>query len=232
MLARRPAAPEGRGYSRVAVVVGVASAIALSAGRAAADGQIWTSIMTRVPVASELGPAPSSIRLSAESRFLTKSWEPSLVQARIAPRWDVASWLRATFGAVVRGEDEDGAFLREYRVYAQPTFVLGLGDWSLKDRNRVELRSEPGRTRWRYRNRVEASFEPEGSPWSASLSEELMVWLTPDGLDENRAIVALGRKLTSDLRLQLGYLLLSEKQASTWSTSHVLVATFEVEPKR
>jgi hypothetical protein len=130
----------------------------------------------------------------------------------------------------------------EHRIYQQVLLKHSAGRVSFQHRYRMEQRwlgvmqqaagGGAERVSWRYQNRFRYFMKgvvPLGkSPYFAALYDEIFLGIGPNigasAFDQNRAYAALGRKVTPNNRIEIGYLnqLVAQRNGRVLEVNHTL----------
>ena len=140
-------------------------------------------------------------------------------------------WLDLGVGYQYEKED-DGAGNWEYESKPEVRAIFGwaAGKIKFKDRNRLEYKISEGSSKYRYRNRLKASFPliSENTGITCSLYNEFFYDFSANDYNQNRAGFNFSREFSKHLELVLGYMSISEKSGGNWSSINVLTTEIAV----
>jgi hypothetical protein len=124
-------------------------------------------------------------------------------------------------------ELSSGKFKLENEPYVTATLSLEKAGFALESRNRVEYRHFDFKPdSWRYRNKFTLKF-----PWKFGklqvqpyIGDEILASFASgtNQINQNRLSSGLGMKLTTNIKAEIYYMLVSSKSAGRWTDSNVL----------
>jgi hypothetical protein len=199
-------------------------------GRADAGGA-WLWFEYRQPI---LGLPPRlprlSLRLFSDTRLHSAAGGLAQQFLRVGPILDAAPWLfLAVHGTIYADRRPDGSFDQEARLEVEPNFYGSVGRFSWNDRNRLEYRWRESGARVRYRNQLRLSYGPLVRRLVPYVWDEVL-FDAREGFNENRVSLGLGFMLSSNVRLDVGYLLRSRVVSDAWQHDHLLLVYMFVGP--
>lgn len=207
-------------------VVAVALATVLvTTTSAQAEWESWNWLELRLPVSRQSRVVPRSIRLLTDVRFGERYPGLGLMFFRGGPLWDLHRHLFvAVHGTAIAVQSEPDVFSQEYRLELEPTLRGRWGPIDVFDRNRLEYRwLEPG-NRWRYRNLLRVNYWPQGTRVIPFVWNEVLIDLSGQGFNQNRATAGLSFLITPETRFELAYMLRSRAVPDGWAHDNVVVA--------
>lgn len=210
----------------------VPALIAMSALPAHAQ-EAWTLYEVRVPLTEGRSLLPNTFRILNDYRYGPAY--PWIGQAllRVGPMWDVHPNLALATNFTSNVEQTSpGVFEQEFRGEVEPHLRWRLGDISLNNRHRVEMRRFQTETRWRYRTQVRLTLQRPEAVWAPYASEEIFMDMKGGSYNQNRLSVGLSYLFSPNARSDFGYLLRSKSAAAgNWDTDHVLSVSLVFNPK-
>jgi hypothetical protein len=214
-----------RAPSRAAGLVAAACALTLWPATARADGEAWLWYEHRVALAGEPGSVPrASVRVMSDTRFNGRSDGLAFQLVRVGPILHAAPWyFVATHGAAVALRKPDGGFAQQFRWELDLNPHSRIGDFTWIDRNRFETVWTNGEPFYRYRNLLRVAYAPKGASWIPFAWNEVFVRFDGAGVNENRAVLGVGRVLGPAARVDVSYMLRSRDAEPAWVHDHMLL---------
>lgn len=185
----------------------VAVGLALIADTAmASEAQVWTTLGASADITPGITlNLEEQFRLSDDADLLRQHTDLSVTLGAIADRMTVTLGYRNT------SDDEQ-------RPYVGADLRILSGKLTLDSATRLEMRSFDGDNSFRNRTSVSAGTTVAGL--NLTLSDELYV--TVDGVEENRATLGVGYDLNNVLGVNAFYMLWTTGLADESANSHVV----------
>jgi hypothetical protein len=167
------------------------------------DNQLWSDYQYSFSVSKRLEAALSgTLRLGNDMS--------RLVYERVGAAVSVQAGRHVTFtpGYSFSGyEPLPGRNIRENRIYAEVNFHCSLGNFGLSDRNRIEFRTFPSLSYFRYRNRfqVEHPVEVGHLGLRVYVSDEVFYDGLLNAWNRNRLTAGITRKMSRILSMDFYY---------------------------
>jgi len=201
-------------------------------GTARADGEAWLWVEQRLPILGTGDALPRvSLRIFSDVRINGRSEGLAQAFLRVGPLFHVTPWLFVgAHGTLYADRLASGQFAQEARAELEPNLFGRVGPFTFNDRNRLEYRWRASGERWRYRNQLRVNYAPPGARWIPFVWNEILIDLSGDGFQQNRAEVGLGRVLGDRNRIDVGYLLRSRHEAGQWHHDHILNVYLYLDP--
>jgi hypothetical protein len=208
-----------------AVAFGLFAALLCAPRPARADGELWLWAENRVAVVKSERPAfPrvdwrvfTDVRMNGRNDGLHQSF------LRTGPLFFLTDFLFVGLhGTIYADRQASGAFAQEGRLEVEPNLFGRIGDFTVNDRNRGELRERATGTRFRYRNQLRVNYAPKNAKWIPFVWDEVLVDLSGMGFHQNRLETGLGRVLGDGARLDVGYMFRSREEPTGWAHDHIL----------
>ncbi|APR80241.1 Hypothetical protein A7982_05588 [Minicystis rosea] len=222
-------------------LIGLAALLVSLPARADFETWIWTEI--RVPLVRTEKPTFPRLdwRVFTDTRLNVRSGGLHQAFFRTGPLLYVSDWLFIGVHGTVyadrllkpAGNLQAGDFTQEVRAELEPNFFWRLGDFTFNDRNRLEYRHRSYEDRYRYRNQLRVNYAPIGAKWIPFIWDELLVDLSGKGVNQNRFDIGIGRMMSDQTRVDLGFMIRSRKEDDGWKHDGVvnLYVYVDVPPK-
>lgn len=208
------------------------AALGLPAGPALADVESWNWVEVRVPLTEGQHGLPDSLRLFTDARYGLRYPGLGWLFFRVGPIWNLhPNWFLATHVVSAGIQEAPGVFAQEHRLELEPNYFGRWGDVVYNDRNRLEYRDRPAGASWRYRNQLRLQHQPAGARWAPFVWDEVLIDLSGQGFNQNRAAVGFAHFLSDSVRVDAAYLLRSRAAGAGWEQDHVLNLTLFYAPR-
>ncbi len=195
---------------------------------ARADWEIWMPVEVRVPVLR--APTPTlgrvDLRLISEARFSGRTEGLEQIFFRIGPVVYLTDFMfvgaHVSYSADALGGPTPIRMEEEVRAELEPNFFGRLGVFTLASRNRLEYRWRQTFQRLRFRSQLRVNLAPRGWRVMPFLQGEALFDLTDTRRDDPataasappapqlgqvRTFAGVGLQLTSNVRLDVGFLM-------------------------
>jgi len=184
------------------------------------DFQIWNTDVQEEQINNK-----AKITLEEEFRFGDNANDFYYHHYDLGFVYILNKYLNSGFGYRQIFEKKNAEFKQENEPYIIATLFWGLSGFKFDSRNRLEYRHFNYQTDlWRYRNKFTMKF-----PWKFTrigiqpyLSDEIFLALNRTQLNQNRFYSGLLFNLTSNINLDIHYLLQSTKGSDRWIDANVL----------
>ncbi len=208
-----------------AAYMGTLLAPLVLASTAHADEEAWLWVENRVPVIRTEKPGfpRIDIRTFADVRINRRSGGLAQSFLRVGPLFYLTDHLFVGLhGTIYADRLPSGVFDQEARFEIEPNLFGRLGVFTWNDRNRFEVRFREKETRYRYRNQLRINLAPPQWRTIPFVWDEVLVDLSGLGLNQNRAEIGVGRQIWPNMRLDVGFMVRSRKDASGWQHDGIL----------
>lgn len=192
--------------------------------------EAWTSFEVRVPLNETTSFWPHTLKIANDFRYGANY--PGIGQAsmRVGPSWELNEALAvAAHVTSYVAQSRPEYFRQEYRAELEPTLRWRWGEVQGANRLRLEQRIFPTETRWRWRNRLQFTYQPKGWKAAPFLSEEAY-W--ENGVyNQNRVNLGASWARGAHSKVSLSYVWRSKVDGSAWNQTHALRFGYTFSPK-
>ena len=210
---------------KIVVIVGLVVALLVFTKPSYADNVgNWTKLDIKVPVHNFENGMNVKIRLVPELAFTDDAGGLKQTVFRAGPSVKLTDW----FFLGANGVSSTTGVKQDMRAEIQPDFSFKLGNFALKDRNRLGYRMlDAAKTdRWQYANEYKAIYNFAKTDFSGFASHELFFDFQTEKLTQHRLTGGVGYKLNSDWTMETGYLYRTSLAAPALVKDHMVYLSF------
>lgn len=181
------------------------------------DWHTWSAAVATGPLGGS--ETPWRFWLEGQARFNddTSRFNQAILRGALGRALTARATVWAGYAWIPSNRPGTSQNVSEHRLWQQLTWSTAspLAGFSVSTRTRLEQRTveSASDTGWRFRQLVKLTHPLAGGErWYLSLWDEVFVhlndtdWGADDGLDQNRAFVGLGARVSPAVRAEVGYM--------------------------
>lgn len=181
---------------------------------------VWTKLDLKIPVHEFDNGMNLKVRLTPEFAFTDDAGGLKQTAVRVGPTFKFNKW----FDLTVNGVSADTGIKHDVRPEVQPEFTVKVGDFVLKDRNRLSYRAldNAAGDRWQYTNEPKIVYNIPSTEFSTFASYEGFLDFQTEKLNQHRLTMGAGYNLDKNWHADLGYMYRTTLAAPSWVKDNFL----------
>ena len=118
----------------------------------------------------------------------------------------------------------------ENRFPLEDTFKWSQNDLKFSNRHRISYRDISGDESWRYRTKIKVARPAQigNFHFTPFVSEEILYYSEPAGINQNRAVVGFSKKLSKNTAVDICYILKSSRSGTDWDKTNAIGLLYNI----